>query len=251
MSEKTKKTLKITAIAVAIFIINFFLSFLIIGFTSIQKLLPASPLDKEIIQLREETDSLNKVIDNNTKYIENIKKILSGNDSPQNYSISPKSTKKKDITEFYNDSLTEIVFSKPQKPYHQILSKSGITLSEINFYPPVEGVVSSSMDIAKKHYGTDIIPSKSAVVKATLDGVVIFSGWTVETGNVIIISHLNNLISIYKHNSSNLKNVNDYVRAGEPIAIAGNSGELTSGQHLHFELWFENRPINAREYIAF
>jgi len=88
-------------------------------------------------------------------------------------------------------------------------------------------------------------------VKATLDGTVIFSDWTVETGYVISIQHKENFISVYKHNSVLLKQEGNIVKAGEPIAIVGESGELTTGTHLHFELWYNGTPVNPMDYIAF
>jgi len=88
-------------------------------------------------------------------------------------------------------------------------------------------------------------------VKATLNGTVIFTGWTLETGYVISLQHSNNIISVYKHNSVLLKKMGDYVNAGEPIAIVGESGELSTGPHLHFELWHNGSAANPREYMSF
>ena len=92
---------------------------------------------------------------------------------------------------------------------------------------------------------------RNDAVKATLDGTVIFAAWTLETGHIIVIQHQRNLISVYKHNSSLLKQEGNFVKAGEPIAIIGESGELSTGPHLHFELWFNGKPINPRDYLTF
>ena len=88
-------------------------------------------------------------------------------------------------------------------------------------------------------------------MKATLDGTVIFTGWTLETGYIISIQHSNNIISVYKHNSTLLKKTGDYVKAGDPIAIVGNTGELTTGPHLHFELWHNGTAANPKEFMSF
>lgn len=119
------------------------------------------------------------------------------------------------------------------------------------FFSPVRGVITSQYNAADKHYGIDVAAPKDEPIKATLDGTVIMATWTYETGHVIQLQHQNNLISVYKHNSVLLREVGDHVKAGEPIAIIGESGELTNGPHLHFELWFKGLPINPESYIVF
>jgi murein DD-endopeptidase MepM/ murein hydrolase activator NlpD len=101
------------------------------------------------------------------------------------------------------------------------------------------------------HFGVDIVAGPGARVSAVMDGVVIFSGWTVETGYVIQLQHANNFISMYKHNERLLKTTGEHVKAGEAIANVGNSGELTTGPHLHFELWHNGIPLDPQEYISF
>ncbi len=112
-------------------------------------------------------------------------------------------------------------------------------------------MVSSSFNAADEHYGVDVIAQKNEAIKAALDGTVILSSWTPETGNVIQLQHENNLISIYKHNSVLLKKAGEKVRAGEAIAIIGESGELSTGTHLHFELWYNGNPIDPQDYMIF
>jgi len=123
----------------------------------------------------------------------------------------------------------------------------------VNFvlFPPVKGTVSERYNPKEKHYAVDIVTSKDAPVKATADGTVIFAEWTADTGNVIILEHRNNLISVYKHNASLAKEQGEIVKAGEVIAIAGNTGELSTGPHLHFELWSDGYPINPENFIDF
>jgi murein DD-endopeptidase MepM/ murein hydrolase activator NlpD len=116
---------------------------------------------------------------------------------------------------------------------------------------PISGQVTLGFDLNKKHYGIDIIAPKNTPIKAVADGFVISSDWTLETGNTIAIQHSNNVVSFYKHNSSLLKKSGDKVKSGEAIAIIGNTGEQTSGPHLHFELWKDGKPVNASEYVRF
>ena len=119
------------------------------------------------------------------------------------------------------------------------------------FYTPLKGKVISVFEPHKRHYGIDIAGSENAVIKSVYTGTVLFSDFTLKTGYIIAIQHPNNMISVYKHNSALLKHTGDVVRAGEPIAFIGNTGELTSGPHLHLELWYNGKAINPVEYISF
>ncbi|MFC2118844.1 M23 family metallopeptidase, partial [Bacteroidota bacterium] len=131
-------------------------------------------------------------------------------------------------------------------------TESKLPSSEIFFFCPLEGDITYRFNLEANHLGTDIVASeKDADVKATLSGVVVNTHWDVETGYTLLIQHDNDLISIYTHNSELMSAQGDRVKAGEAIAIVGNSGELTTGPHLHFELWHKGRPINPEEYILF
>ncbi len=124
-------------------------------------------------------------------------------------------------------------------------------ISSYFFFSPVRGVISNAFNAAEKHFGVDIVADKNEAIKSTLDGTVVFSDWTLETGYVIGVQHQDNLISVYKHNSALLKIIGDYVQAGEVIAIIGESGEQSTGPHLHFELWYNGNPVNPRDYMTF
>ena len=115
----------------------------------------------------------------------------------------------------------------------------------------MKGTVSEGYNPEEKHYAVDIVTAKDAPVKATADGTVIFAEWTAETGYVIILEHKNGLISVYKHNASLAKEQGELVKAGEVIATAGNTGELSTGPHLHFEIWSEGYPIDPANFIDF
>ena len=125
------------------------------------------------------------------------------------------------------------------------------SIANFNFFTPLKGIITNNFNTSEKHFAVDIVAKRNAAVKATLDGTVIFAAWTLETGHIIVIQHQQNLISVYKHNSSLLKQEGNFVKAGEPIAIIGESGELSTGPHLHFELWFNGKPINPRDYLTF
>jgi len=148
----------------------------------------------------------------------------------------------------------EIAFSEEVQEKF-ILAKSSsnknISLEQIYFLPPLTGPVSAEYEPTKKHYGIDILAPKNTPIKASLDGFVIQSDWTMDSGNTIGLQHDNNVVTFYKHNSSNLKKLGDKVKAGEAIAIIGNSGELTDGPHLHFEIWHLGKSMNPSDFIEF
>jgi murein DD-endopeptidase MepM/ murein hydrolase activator NlpD len=124
-------------------------------------------------------------------------------------------------------------------------------LTGMFFFPPIRGVVTSAYERTDGHFGIDIVTKKDEAVKATLDGTVVLASWTSDGGHVLQVQHRNDLVSVYKHNSVLLKKVGDKVRAGEAIAIVGDSGELTTGPHLHFELWLNGEPIDPQAYMVF
>ncbi|MFK7948306.1 MAG: M23 family metallopeptidase [Saprospiraceae bacterium] len=125
------------------------------------------------------------------------------------------------------------------------------SIDQMFFVPPLKGTTSAGFRPDKKHYGIDIVAPRNTAIKAVADGVVITSDWTYDTGNVIAVQHENNIVSFYKHNSVLLKKVGSFVKAGEAVAIIGNTGELTDGPHLHFELWYNGNPVNPAEYVNF
>lgn len=125
------------------------------------------------------------------------------------------------------------------------------SLAQIYFVPPLNGEISAPFMPNRDHLGVDVLAPKNTPVKAALDGYVFLSDWTLETGNTIGIQHDNNIITFYKHNSSLLKKAGSYVKAGEAIAIIGNTGTLSDGPHLHFEMWYNGKPMNPMDYISF
>ena len=111
--------------------------------------------------------------------------------------------------------------------------------------------MTSDFDVSEGHFGVDVVTNTNSPVKAALDGVVVFSDWSISSGHTVIIQHADNIVSVYMHGSSITKKNNDLVKAGEVIGIVGDSGESASGPHLHFELWQNGSPVNPIEYIDF
>lgn len=126
-----------------------------------------------------------------------------------------------------------------------------MSAGQMRFVTPLKGIISDTFSVARKHFGIDIVAPKGSVIKAVQQGTVIMATWTAEEGHTIGIQHGGNLISFYKHNSALFKKMGDVVRAGEAIAIIGNTGERSSGPHLHFELWYNGTPTNPKKYVQF
>ena len=124
-------------------------------------------------------------------------------------------------------------------------------LSNFFFFTPVNGIVTASYNLKEEHFGTDIVSKDNELIKATLDGTIVFAGFTYEDGYVIQIQHGNNLTSVYKHLSNITQKTGGFVKAGESIGIVGNTGENSTGSHLHFELWYNGFAINPQDYVVF
>jgi murein DD-endopeptidase MepM/ murein hydrolase activator NlpD len=230
----------------------------IIVYTPVREFIPGYPDENTLINsVRNEQrlDSLEIELARRDIYLENINRIISGRE-PENYDNAGDTNQNYSnihFTRSSEDSIMRDFFSEEER-FGLNDSKRKQTIggiSQIHFFPPVKGLVTNSFNSVANHYGTDIVAGANEIVKATLEGTVIMASWTLETGWVIQIQHKNNLISIYKHNSELLKRVGDIVKTGEAIAIIGNSGELTTGPHLHFELWYNGMPLNPEDYISF
>ena len=132
-----------------------------------------------------------------------------------------------------------------------IYIKKSVDHEFLMFFPPLSGLIIDEFNSNTKHFGIDLVAKEKTRISSVLDGTVVVSHWTSETGYVIVVQHKNDYLSQYKHNSVLLKKVGDFVLAGEHLAIIGNSGELSSGPHLHFELWHKGVPVNPKDYISF
>ena len=188
-----------------------------------------------------------------TSFFNGIKAIVAG-EAPEDNIVIDSTVKPNEIQfqEYNHDSVFQDKLLAEQLSLSmQNNSGKATALSQIHFFVPINGVVTNHFDSAADHFGIDLVSGPNSRISAILGGTVIFSGWTLETGYVIYIQHESNLISVYKHNSELLKTAGDKVKAGEAIAIIGNSGELTSGPHLHFELWHDGTALNPEQYIDF
>ncbi len=231
---------------------------LLIAFTPIKEYIPgysSTSLKREAFNNALAIDSLEKQIQSNDLYLVNLKRIMSG-EEPEDYITDSSNA---DETGQYNnvsfsiseeDSILRAQVEEEER-YNINPSSTESSLSGFAFFTPVKGSVTNRFNSQKKHYAIDVAAAENESVKTVLDGTVIFSEWTAETGHVLIIQHTKELLSVYKHNSVSLKSQGAYVKAGEVIAIVGNSGEYTSGTHLHFELWHRGNPVNPENFIAF
>ncbi|MFW5792692.1 MAG: M23 family metallopeptidase [Bacteroidota bacterium] len=232
----------------------------IIAFTPLREYVPgyADFNTREVLhELNIKADSLEKDLKRKDLYILNIQNIISGREIIDEFPDTITAGTEKVIEELprsKEDSLLRLeIENQPQFSYwveEDVLSPYP-DIHQFFFFPPVKGVITNYFNPAENHFGVDIVADHKEAIKATLDGTVIFSAWTTETGYTIGIQHVNNLISVYKHNSALLKREGSFVKAGEAIAIIGESGYLSSGTHLHFELWFNGNPINPVDYIVF
>ncbi|MCU0462787.1 MAG: M23 family metallopeptidase [Bacteroidales bacterium] len=232
----------------------------IIAFTNIREFIPGYPdvtMRRNILMSAIRLDSLEKQLELRDNYFANINAIIAGEKPAEIYSMQDTSGAYKSIryTTSPEESALRAQVENEERynvTYTPDFSESVTSLAELHFFPPVKGIVSGKFDIRTKHYGTDIVAKPRSPVSAALDGTVIFTGWTMETGYVIEIQHPNNIVSVYKHNASLLKETGDLVRAGEPVSIVGDSGELyTSGPHLHFEIWYKGSPLDPEKHILF
>lgn len=234
------------------------LTTLIIAFTPLREYIPgysSTRLKRQATELTYKTDSLVTVLNYTNRYLDNVRLVLRGDiennevnrDSLfEKYKLDPSSV---DLTPIRQDLLLreEVELEDKYNLFERDVENVGTLL-----FSPVSGTLSQRYDPENKHYAVDVVAPKDTPVKSIGDGTVLFSEWTAETGYVIIIEHRdNNLTSVYKHNGSLSKVQGDLVKAGEIIASIGNTGELTTGPHLHFELWRKGKPVNPLNYIDF
>lgn len=212
----------------------------------------------QILQLKFKTDSLQDAMQARALWLDNIANVASGNIDTSKGSLSKSKIDKEHINlnelKPEDKELRKEVEDEENYSLTTAGSQNPGVLDEVkHMHPmcPVEGYVTEEFNPQQEHFGIDIATKQDAPVKAVLDGEVISADYTLQTGYVIEIQHKNNLISIYKHNAALLKKPGAFVKAGDVIAIAGNSGELTSGPHLHFELWADGRSLNPKDYIVF
>ncbi len=233
---------------------------ILVSFTPLREYIPGYPngdIKWLYMQNALKTDSLEQQIQVRDNYIENIRQILKGKDTNKHFDnidtteavlnivieehqFDPELQQQVDDAEKYDVQNYEFV---------QIEEK--FDLNKLHFYCPLKGKVTNNFDTKTDHFAIDVVSNLNEPILSVLDGTVILTGWTLEAGYIILIQHRNELISVYKHNSQLLKQMGDRVLAGEAVAIVGNTGEYTTGSHLHFELWHKGKPLNPIDYIVF
>lgn len=235
----------------------------LIAFTPLREYIPGYTdvsLNRRVYEMEQRADSLENIFHQKDLYIENLKRIITG-DGFEDDSINSLLTKSSN-TDFSNvnaknsakDSIFRIEYENETR---NNLFNNDIAIAPsqeyklVSFFTPLNGIITNHFNREEKHFGTDLVANNNSVIKATADGTVIYSDWTVENGYCIGIQHNGNLFSMYKHNAVLLKEEGDFVNAGDAIAIYGNSGSQSTGPHLHFELWYNGTPLNPEDYISF
>lgn len=214
-------------------------------------------MNKQLVELKDKLDSLEVEVDRKDQFILNFQRVLSGDTSDfkdpaeilqgENQPL----TKSSEMKLAPADSQFRKEFEKSDLSLITLTSVKYRELQETFFFSPITGFISDHYDVKKGHYGVDIVAKTNEAVKNVADGTIVFASWTQDAGYVMMIQHRGNLISVYKHNAELLKKVGTFVNAGEIISIVGNSGEMTDGPHLHFELWYNGNPLNPEEFVTF
>ncbi|MFT3737566.1 MAG: M23 family metallopeptidase [Breznakibacter sp.] len=235
---------------------------LLIAFTPIREYIPGYPTGKErrmIIRNAQRVDSLVLEIDKRDRLLKNIRTIISGEtiEGAQRDHSGNTEGENKSVNVTFKRSVEDSLFRQKVEEEErfnlslQQPASSHTRVDQFHLFPPVKGMVVNRFGESYGHFGVDVAAAEGTRVSSVMEGTVVFVGWTVETGYVIQIQHPGNLISIYKHNQKLLKPAGASVKVAEAIAQVGNSGELTTGPHLHFELWYKGAPVNPENYISF
>ncbi len=231
---------------------------ILIAFTPIREYIPGYPdgsARHDLIMNAVLLDSLENEIRIREQFMENLRDIIAGRE-PRIFEYSPDTNMRSDEISFARsrqDSLLRAQIEGEEQFNIQVSQEMILVGNPIatHFLPPTKGLIINRFNPEQNHFGVDLVTDVNQPVLAVMEGTVIFANWTLETGYVIQIQHNNNFLSLYKHNAELLKRVGEFVNAGEAIAIVGNSGELTTGPHLHFELWQNGAPLNPESHILF
>ncbi len=229
-------------------------TFLLIAHTPLKEYIPGYPqtsLKNDIFQLAEKNDSLKHLVETQGRYLDQLRMIISGDINPGSLHRKPP---KKFI--YHPDSLNltpskeDSILRKEVEEKQKFGGQTTVN-AQNQFIPPAKGMISRHFNRTKNHFGTDIILKNNTPVKAIANGTVVLAEWSEKNGNIILIKHPGNFLSVYKHNKKLYKHEGEHVKAGEVIAASGNEGENTTGPHLHFELWYNGKPVNPEDYIDF
>ena len=234
----------------------FLIAALIIAFTPLRNYLPGymnTEVREQVVLNALRADSLQWVLERQRMYIMNVQDIISGNVKPDSiHSIDSLTVVRSE--ELMERTQAEEEYRKQYEEterYNLTTIDNSASTTGLIFFRPTRGMLSSGFDANKKHFGIDIAANPNESILSTLDGTVIMATYTADTGYVIQVQHGQNLVSVYKHCGSLLKKEGDTVKAGEAIALVGNTGEKTTGPHLHFEIWNRGRALDPSKYIVF
>ena len=239
----------------SIILISFTIS--IVFFTQLKEMVPgysSTDLLNRAIYLTKKTDSLEQQIALNNKFYKSIEDVLSGNIEefvPRDELSVDSSLTNSDFVTVSPNSQDSILRKYVENEDKFNLTNNELIIENKMFFSPIKGEITQSFNFNENHFAIDIAADIGTPVKSVLDGKIIFSEWSLETGYVVVVDHGENIISVYKHNSKILKEQNDFVQAGEVIAYSGNQGNLSTGPHLHFELWKNGTPIDPEPLLNF
>lgn len=247
------KVFTVTSLASAMIVI---LVILLIATTGLKEYIPGYPkaeYRQMLIYNALKVDSLEQELAKRDEFFKGIQAIIAGEVPEDNLVIDTSiGTYNIEFREYNHDSVFQDELLEEQLSLSiQNNEPSRPGLNRLNFFVPVKGMVTSHFSPTTDHFGVDLVSEPNSRISAVLPGTVVFAGWTIETGYTIYIQHEPDLISVYKHNAEILKKTGDKVKAGEAIAIIGNTGELTTGPHLHFELWYKGTALNPEQFIDF
>jgi murein DD-endopeptidase MepM/ murein hydrolase activator NlpD len=218
--------------------------------------------NSKLVQLYTSVEKIEEKTVQQDKFIKLFQNMIEGKEEPS-YTIednSDEQTKDNVISPDENEAVVSTDAALPSLDKninlnHSYLASTSYQLSnqlaDGFLFAPMEGIITTPFNPHIEHYGLDIVGKENEPIKSIADGTVILSSWTVETGWVIVVQHTKNLISVYKHNATLFKKAGNFVKSGDVIAIMGNSGEFSTGPHLHFELWYEGNPVNPENFITF
>jgi len=247
-----------------------FLALLFIAITPIKRYLPGYGLgssSEEVLSLMRKVEEVENEMSAQRIYLNNVKRMLTGDVETVEDVPVPEKNLLNNLVNLEEKNLVvpseednqlrkevelENIGNLAKRSRYALKGKSeDIPIEGVFFVNPVKGEITSQFDLKKNHFGVDIVAPKNTAIKAALAGYVFLADWTLETGHTIGIQHTNNLITFYKHNAALLKKVGTFVKAGEAIAIIGNTGTKTEGPHLHFELWYKGIVMDPTDFISF
>ena len=248
--------LKLFVLFSAIVIVMVLLTIYLVAFTGLREYIPGysdPALKLKTLELEYKTDSLSNALDSRDIMLINLQKILRGEPLPDYLQPSQDSVSL-EIESYQRspeDSLLRLEMESQDLFMPIAKAERPKILPDALPFPPAKGWVTDSIDLKKSHYEVDVSTERNEAVKSMLDGTVIYADWSFESGYTLVVQHGFNLVTVYKHNAVMLKKQGAFVRAGEPIGIVGNSGELSTGPHIHFEVWYEGLPVDPLNWVRF